>query len=138
MDRQDPYRQLTQALQVAVGALELPDDDVCKQEVLALDQPTRLRIAVFGPFNYGKSTLLNALLGEKALPMDLIPTTGAAIGIRYGPELQTRIQLACGEVITQAGTDILQDYAILDDQRRMRAEVAAVDIACPHPFYKQG
>ncbi|EAM52207.1 hypothetical protein CwatDRAFT_5335 [Crocosphaera watsonii WH 8501] len=36
------------------------------------------------PFNYGKSTLLNALLGEKTLPIDLIPTTGAAIYVKYG------------------------------------------------------
>ena len=43
-----------------------------------------LSLLAFAPFNYGKSTLLNALLGEKTLPIDLIPTTGAAIYVKYG------------------------------------------------------
>jgi tRNA U34 5-carboxymethylaminomethyl modifying GTPase MnmE/TrmE len=29
------------------------------------------QIAVFAPFNHGKSTLLNAMLGNRTLPIDL-------------------------------------------------------------------
>jgi ribosome biogenesis GTPase A len=62
---------------------------------LFLENPA-FRIAVFGLFNYGKSTLLNALLGEKTLPIDLIPTTGAEILVKYGQELSTKISLTNG------------------------------------------
>jgi hypothetical protein len=93
---------------------------------------------VFAPFNYGKSTLLNALLGDRTLPIDLIPTTGAAIVIRYGESLSTRIQLTDGSVIAEAGTEVLQRFAILDDQRRMRQDVAAVEVFCPHPWLQTG
>jgi ribosome biogenesis GTPase A len=55
------------------------------------------QIAVFGPFNHGKSTLLNAILGDKTLPIDLIPTTGAAIKVVYGEELATKITLTNGK-----------------------------------------
>ncbi|MBD2058629.1 dynamin family protein [Oculatella sp. FACHB-28] len=96
------------------------------------------RIAVFGPFNYGKSTLLNALLGERTLPIDLIPTTGAAIAVRYGAELQTRIRLSDGSEIQETGTEVLKRFAILDDNRRMRDDVAAVEVFCPHPFLQTG
>jgi Dynamin family len=96
------------------------------------------RIVIFGPFNYGKSTLLNALLGDRTLPMDLIPTTGAAISVHYGTTLQTRIGFKDGSTISDAGTDILKQFAILDEQRRMRDDVVAVTVECPHPFLQTG
>ena len=132
---------LVQTLRQAVGLLDTDANQRLKQSVITLcDRVVQgdYRIAVFGPFNYGKSTLLNAILGEKALPIDLIPTTGAAIVVRYGATLQTRITLKTGQVITEAGTDVLKRYAILDDQRRMREDVAAVAVHCPHPFLQAG
>ncbi|WP_299485340.1 dynamin family protein [Acaryochloris sp. IP29b_bin.137] len=141
MDRSEDYRHLIQRLQMAVGVLELEETDELRREVLTIcDRSPRstLRLAVFGPFNYGKSTLLNALLGEKALPIDLIPTTGAAITVRYGPHLQTRICLQSRQEIIEQGTDILKQYAILDDHRRMREDVVSVEVSCPHPFLQTG
>ena len=134
-------QSLVDTLRRAVGLLEEGAHRRLKQSVIMMcDRVVQgdYRIAVFGPFNYGKSTLLNAILGEKALPIDLIPTTGAAITVCYGPTTQTRITLKTGQVITEAGTDILKRYAILDDQRRMREDVATVAVHCPHPFLQAG
>ena len=141
MAQLDTYHNLLQTLQMTVGVLELRETDELRREVLTVAnrvQKTALRIAIFGPFNYGKSTLLNALLGEKALPIDLIPTTGAAITVRYGPQLQTRICLQSNQEIVEQGTDILKQYAILDDNRRMREDVVSVEVSCPHPFLQTG
>lgn len=141
MAQQDTYRNLIQILQMTVGVLELQETDELRREVIAVSdcvQKTTLRIAIFGPFNYGKSTLLNALLGEKALPIDLIPTTGAAIRVCYGPQLQTRIRLVSSQEIVEFGTDILKQYAILDDNRRMREDVVSVEVSCPHPLLQTG
>ncbi len=96
------------------------------------------RIAVFGPFNHGKSTLLNAMLGDKTLPIDLIPTTGAAITVKYGTDIRTRIMLTDGSEIYRSGTDILKQFAILDGDRRMRNDVASVEVFHPHAFLKTG
>jgi GTPase SAR1 family protein len=96
------------------------------------------RIAVFGPFNHGKSTLLNAMLGDKTLPIDLIPTTGAAITVKYGTDIITRIMLTDGSEIYRSGTDILKQFAILDGDRRMRNDVASVEVFHPHSFLKTG
>ena len=96
------------------------------------------QIAVFGPFNHGKSTLLNAILGSKTLPIDLIPTTGAAIKVVYGAEIITTITLKNGEIIRAAKTDILTQFAILDDDRRMRDDVAEIEVSYPHPFLEMG
>ncbi|NER80400.1 MAG: dynamin [Leptolyngbya sp. SIO1D8] len=135
------YQPLIDTLRRAIGLLQAETDVRLKQSVIQLcDRMVQgdYRIAVFGPFNYGKSTLLNAILGEKALPIDLIPTTGAAITVGYGPTLQTRITLKTGQVITEEGTEVLKRYAILDDQRRMREDVSAVAVQCSHPFLQAG
>ena len=127
-------------LRKAVGLLDNNNTEL-KTTVLSqcdrIANPT-LRITVFGPFNYGKSTLLNALLGEKALPIDLVPTTGAAITVTYGAELTSCITLTDGTVLKEAGTELLQRYATLNEQRHMRQEVAAVAVECPHPFLQAG
>lgn len=132
--------QFMSALRRAVGLLD-PSQSELKSETVrvleAIAHPT-YRIAVFGPFNYGKSTLLNALLGEKTLPMDLVPTTGAAISVKYGAEERTCITYVDGTVQQEEGTGALQQFAVLDEQRRMRADVAAVEVYCPHPLLKLG
>ncbi|MBD1869835.1 dynamin family protein [Cyanobacteria bacterium FACHB-471] len=136
---QSVIENLLDHLRATVGLLDAQTG--LRQDVLNVcDRLTHssFRIAVFGPFNYGKSTLLNALLGERTLPIDLIPTTGAAIAVRYGAELQTRIRLSDGSEIQETGTEVLKRFAILDDNRRMRDDVVAVEVFCPHPFLQTG
>ncbi|MBW4519071.1 MAG: dynamin family protein [Scytolyngbya sp. HA4215-MV1] len=141
MEAQERWQNLVTPLNAAIGLLELEAEAPLRRDVEIVCQQLMhpvFRIAVFGPFNYGKSTLLNALLGERALPIDLIPTTGAAILVRYGVTLSTRIRLHNGTEIEDAGTEILKQFAILDDRRRMREDVASVEVFCPHPFLQTG
>ncbi|UNU26053.1 dynamin family protein [Microcoleus vaginatus] len=141
MQQPEIYQNLTHNLQSALGILELDKNSQLYRDTTSicdyLAKPT-FQIAVFGPFNYGKSTLLNALLGNRALPIDLVPTTGAAIYVNYGEELHAKITLKDGTEISEPGTDVLKRYAILDDARQMRDDVAAVNVYCPHPFLKTG
>lgn len=141
MQQPETYQNLTNHLKSALGILELDKNSQLYRDTSSicdyLAKPT-YQIAVFGPFNYGKSTLLNAMLGNRALPIDLVPTTGAAIYVNYGDELQAKITLKDGTEVSEAGTDVLKRYAILDDNRQMRDDVAAVNVYCPHPFLKTG
>jgi small GTP-binding protein len=43
-------------------------------------------VAIIGEFNAGKSTFINAILGEELLPMGITPTTEAIELIRYGDQ----------------------------------------------------
>ena len=141
MQQQEVYQNLVSNLRSALGVLELDKNLQVYRDAISicdyLENPI-FRIAVFGPFNYGKSTLLNAILGNRTLPIDLIPTTGAAIHVRYGNELHTRITFTDGTEISESGTDVLKQFAILDDQRRMRGDVASVHVYCPHSFLQTG
>ncbi len=47
-------------------------------------QSQRFRVAVVGEFSRGKSTLLNALLGEPIQPVRAIPCSGTVSVLRYG------------------------------------------------------
>jgi hypothetical protein len=141
MQSQNVYQNLVHNLRSAIGILELDKSSSLYRDTISicdyLEDPI-FRIAVFGPFNYGKSTLLNAILGTRTLPIDLIPTTGAAIHVRYGDEPYTRITLTDGTEISENGTNILEQYAILDEHRRMRGDVSSIHVYCPHPFLKTG
>jgi GTPase SAR1 family protein len=128
-------------LQTAIDLLEISPTSRLGNDLKTLagkEDRSNYQIAVFGPFNHGKSTLLNAILGNKTLPIDLIPTTGAAIKVVYGEELATKITLINGQIIAAKNTDILAEFATLDNDRRMRDDVLEVEVSFPHPFLQTG
>jgi GTPase SAR1 family protein len=128
-------------LQTALELLEISADSSITIDLnTAADRLTRsnYQIAVFGAFNHGKSTLLNAILGDKTLPIDLIPTTGGAIKVVYGEEIRTTITLNSGEIVSQLGSELLTEFAILDDDRRMRDDIQKIEVSYPHPLLQMG
>ncbi|WP_375494571.1 dynamin family protein [uncultured Nostoc sp.] len=135
------YKDLADSLKSASALLNLERKSQLHQDITTicnhLVNPS-FRIAVFGPFNHGKSTLLNAMLGNRTLPIDLIPTTGASITVKYGSDVRSRIMLVNGTEIYRNGTEVLQQFAILDGNRQMRKDVASVEVFCPHPFLETG
>ena len=137
----DDYKLFVNTLKSAAKLLDLYPGSQLHQDIITISHHLtnpNFRIAVFGPFNHGKSTLLNAILGTRALPIDLIPTTGAAITVKYGTDLRSRITLVNGTEIYRSGTEVLKQFAILDNDRRMRNDVASVEVFCPHPFLDTG
>jgi len=132
---------LIKSLQSATKLLDLARTSQLSQDINLICQHLanpNFQIAVFGPFNHGKSTLLNAILGNRTLPIDLIPTTGAAITVKYGTDLRTRIMFVNGTEIYRSGTEVLQQFATLDGNRQMRQDVVSVEVFYPHPFLESG
>lgn len=77
--------ELYQVIQGCVERGFLPNtliDDVSKLSQKL--QSRKFRVAVLGEFSQGKSTLLNALLGEKIQPVRAIPCSGTVSVLRYG------------------------------------------------------
>ena len=54
-------------------------------------QEGRFHLAVLGQFKRGKSTLLNALLGEEVLPAAVVPLTARPTFIRHGEQRRVRV-----------------------------------------------
>jgi small GTP-binding protein len=57
--------------------------------VETIDRP--LLVTVMGEFNSGKSTFVNALLGEEVAPMGITPTTATINVLKYGAERKGRV-----------------------------------------------
>src|SRR4029079_4135032 len=60
-------------------------------EALAVERERPLRVAVVGEFNAGKSTFLNALLGEDVAPTGVLPTTATMHLVAWAPDPFARI-----------------------------------------------
>jgi len=56
----------------------------------------RFYLACIGQFKRGKSTLINALIGEPVLPVGFIPVTAVPTVIRYGAHKKARVQFGDG------------------------------------------
>ncbi|WRH68699.1 MAG: dynamin family protein [Planktothrix sp. GU0601_MAG3] len=56
------------------------------QEISKKNQLKRFRVTVVGEFSQGKSTFLNALVGEEIQPVREIPCTGVVSILRYGEQ----------------------------------------------------
>lgn len=95
-------------------------------------------VAVLAPFNFGKSTLINALLGQEIMPTEMVRTTGAVISLKYGDRLTTSIALESGKVIKSNDTEILKEFAVLNRKGQRREDVLSVRVSYPHHLLKNG
>lgn len=54
-------------------------------------QEEAFNLVILGQFKRGKSTFINALLGESILPTAIVPLTSVVTILRYGPELKVEV-----------------------------------------------
>ena len=77
-----------------LGANRVVDE---ARELAARVSEGRFYLACIGQFKRGKSTLINALIGEPVLPVGFIPVTAVPTVIRYGAHKKARIQFRDGK-----------------------------------------
>lgn len=95
-----------------------------------LDQP--LRLAVTGRVQSGKSTLINALIGERLAPTDTEESTQVNTLYRYGPEPKIMVHTPHGAVQNIPVTT-LDDETIRQLQHWRPDEVSRLVIESPSP-----
>jgi len=105
----------------------------------------RFHLAVLGQFKRGKSTLLNALIGEPILPVGVVPLTAAPTFIQFGeaPKIRVRYQDSrpegefCG-ASTAERCDYLAGFVTEKGNPRNRHGVAEVQVDLPAPILSDG
>jgi len=86
--------RLAQAADVA--GLDSVARDIRTVRIPKLDEE-RFSLVVLGEFNHGKSTFVNALLGQAVLPTGITPTTAVLAHLSHGPVPRAELVLESGE-----------------------------------------
>lgn len=73
-----------------LGATEIADD---AHAVAARVHERRFFVACIGQFKRGKSTLLNALVGARVLPVGVTPVTAVVTVLRHGRSVDARVRI---------------------------------------------
>jgi len=94
----------------------------------------RFHLVVVGEFNHGKSTFVNALLGEQALPVGVTPTTAAIHHIRYADKPEATVVTASGKR-EPLPFGAVRDFAV--GGARGGEEVDYVEVGYPAPLLKE-
>ncbi len=116
----------TGALSLARG---LRDDRIPRLE------EERFHLVVLGEFNHGKTTFVNALLGNTLLPVGVTPTTAVIHHIEHGPEPLARAVTEAGEgkevPVAEVGEYVVGGTAA-------REEVRYLEVMYPAPLLEEG
>lgn len=94
-------------------------------------------LVVVGEFKRGKSSVLNALIGEDILPVGVVPLTAIATLLEYGEEPAVRVVFQDGSE-RQAHLDSLCDFVTEKGNPANEKGVGEVHIAWPSAWLKSG
>jgi len=105
----------------------------------------RFHLAVLGQFKRGKSTLLNALLGEALLPTSIVPLTAIPTFIRFGDSPTIRVSFENGRDTeefagntTDERTAFLKRFVTEEGNPQNHLGVTEVEVFLPSPLLAKG
>ena len=97
----------------------------------------RFYMACVGQFKRGKSTLINALIGEPILPTGFVPITAVPTVIRFGERLRACIQTR-DRCWREASVTDLDRYVSEEHNPENIAAIAGVEVFVPSPVLAEG
>lgn len=124
---------------LAAIAGELDDRDLAGEATAERQRLLEARFfaACVGQFKRGKSTLINALVGEDVLPVGVIPVTSVVTILSYGQAPSATVRLASGETRPISLEDI-GDF--VDERRNLHntREALIVEVRLPSDILRDG
>lgn len=135
MPRETALRRLEGLLTLAAQA---GADDVVARVRSLIDRvhEGRFFVACLGQFKRGKSTLINALVGDAVLPTGVAPVTSAVTVVRYG-ERRCRVRFGPSDW-REVPVQDLRLYVSEADNPDNAKGVTAVEVFCPSPLLDKG
>ncbi len=139
----DQFRERTQEVTAALSTLTGLADGLgartlkerVERELLRKLEEDRFHLVVVGEFNHGKTTFVNALLGESALATGVTPTTAAIHHLKYADQPEAA-------VVRQGG---LREPIPFETARRFAVgggasaeEIDYLEIGYPAPILREG
>jgi ethanolamine utilization protein EutP (predicted NTPase) len=98
----------------------------------------RFRLAVVGQFSRGKTTLMNALLGDAWLPMGALPMTSVITTVRYGSRSRALVRTRNAGFPVEVPVTEVARFVARHSAERAQLEVASVEVEIPAEFLRAG
>jgi len=123
---------------LAVMAEELGEGSVAAdvRQLVARINEGRFFVACVGQFKRGKSTLLDALVGEQILPTGVVPVTAVPTVLRYGETRTARVLV--GEKWRTIRPDDLPQYVSEELNPENSKQIAGVEVFLPSSLLASG
>ena len=138
-ERQATVDGASPLLRLADLAEELETAPVAEEarELAARVAEGRFYVACVGQFKRGKSTLLNALVGDEVVPTGYVPVTAVPTVIRFGDPLHARVRMSDGSWQDVAMSD-LKEYVTEELNPENRKAVDGAEVFVPSPLLASG
>ena len=107
------------------------------RELLGKLEGNRFHLVVVGQFKRGKTSLLNALVGEAVLPVAVLPLTSAVTILRYGERVGATVHFENGRQMA-VGLDQIAEYATEPENPMNAKRVVRVEVAYPSASLRDG
>lgn len=133
MDRVHVLRVLKERAE-ELGSSRIADE---ASELAARVSEGRFFLACIGQFKRGKSTLINALIGESVLPSGFIPITALPTVVRYGAERRARVRRQNGSWQEVPLSD-LSLYVSEEHNPENTKAIGGVEVFVPAPLLADG
>ena len=134
-----PLEQILDQLAPALAYDDLPDD--LSQRARTLQGRLRerqLHLAVLGQFKRGKSTLINALLGDSLLPDGVLPVTAVPVFLYAGSEPHLEIYRGGADRPESQPIGALPDHVTEHGNPKNQKDVSRVNLYYPAPLLQKG
>lgn len=133
-----PLEQILGQLASALAYEDLPDELSQRAGTLqARLRERQLHLAVLGQFKRGKSTLINALLGDPLLPDGVLPVTAVPIFLYAGPEPHLEIYRGSSQNPESHAISALPDFVTEQGNPQNRKDVSRVNLYYPAPLLQK-
>jgi GTP-binding protein EngB required for normal cell division len=97
----------------------------------------RFYVACIGQFKRGKSSVLNALVGENVLPTGVVPVTTVPTIVRYGSRVSARVRFETGGW-TDIPVETAAEYVSEEKNPENAKHVDGLEIFVPSPLLATG
>ncbi|MCL6622510.1 MAG: dynamin family protein [Syntrophobacterales bacterium] len=133
------YQHLKEALERQLSHLtrlpEIPRGTIL--QLLDKLRQNRFHLVVLGAFKRGKSTLINALLGEALLPTAIVPLTSVVTILTYGEQVKIEVRFHDGSTRLISPPELV-NYITERGNPGNRKGVREVEITYPSDYLKDG
>jgi ribosome biogenesis GTPase A len=108
------------------------------RQLLARLAADRFALAVVGQFSRGKSTLMNAILGDTFLPTGALPMTSVVTTVSYGSTPRAMVRQRGRGLAIEVPLDEVARFVAQSSTQRSELQVASVDVEVPAEVLRLG